>query len=189
MLTKRLPTRTRIQHNPTSCAYVSLSLGSEDAHVKAKARFLRKLVYLFARAARWGHRPREPEFRELMRAADLVVREMSASSSCDSLGSGGYNKKPHDIHCMRALSIPNGFTSLSLANPLVGNGGPLGDGCVDDGGEEELVRSRHGPGVANCFGSPPTPRKGVPCIEGIDWFKRQAKQKRSWRASARTRNG
>lgn len=53
---------------------------------KCEAWVLRDLIYAFARAARKGHRPREPEMIALMEAAGIPVpetpsRRSSASSS------------------------------------------------------------------------------------------------------------
>jgi hypothetical protein len=43
--------------------------------IKVEAWLLRDLAYIFARAARRGHRPREDEMLELMRAADIPIPE------------------------------------------------------------------------------------------------------------------
>ena len=50
---------------------------------KIEAWILRDLIYIFSRAVKRGHKPREPELLELMRAADLPIP--SAPSSTESL--------------------------------------------------------------------------------------------------------
>ena len=45
--------------------------------VRAEAWILRKLVYLFNRAAKRGHRPREAGIRELMQVAGIDVPDLS----------------------------------------------------------------------------------------------------------------
>ena len=45
--------------------------------VKIEAWIIKRLVYIFARLAKRGHRPRQPALRELMEIAGLPVPERS----------------------------------------------------------------------------------------------------------------
>lgn len=53
--------------------------------MKFEAWILRDLTYIFSRAVKRGHRPREDEFLSLMKAADLPIPPPSTRSS-SSLG-------------------------------------------------------------------------------------------------------
>ena len=45
--------------------------------VRAEAWILRKMVFLFNRAAKRGHRPREAGIRELMQVAGIDIPDLS----------------------------------------------------------------------------------------------------------------
>ena len=58
--------------------------------IKMEAWLLRDMVYFFSRAAKRGHRPREPEMQVLMRAADIPIPEYVSRRSSSSVGGHGF---------------------------------------------------------------------------------------------------
>lgn len=69
------------------CGYVYvINLGHV---IQTESWILRALTFIFARSAKRGHRPREPQIRDLMVAADIPVPVSSPRSSLSSAGSAG----------------------------------------------------------------------------------------------------
>ena len=58
--------------------------------IKVEAWLLRDMVYLFSRAAKRGHRPRESEMITLMQAAEIPIPEYRSRTSSSSVGCYGF---------------------------------------------------------------------------------------------------
>ena len=56
--------------------------------IQTESWILRDLTFIFARTAKRGHRPREPQIRELMMAAEIPV-PLASPRSMSSAGSSG----------------------------------------------------------------------------------------------------
>lgn len=58
---------------------------TSGAKVRGEAHIIKKLVFIFARAVKRGHRPREAGIRELMQIAGIEVPDLSPRSVPETL--------------------------------------------------------------------------------------------------------
>lgn len=83
--------------------------------IMAEACVIRNLVFVFARAARRGHRPREPQMRELMTAAGITVPDATPQRAAAE-------KSANDDHANEGRT-PRSFSPKIPKSPRHGRSG------------------------------------------------------------------